>query len=177
MLFIFQGTSLATGLSNTPLNNTTLEVNFATSSDPDLSIDNDFGNAIQSNEDFFIIITYANYGDFDGATFDNAGTPIPNDVIIEFDIHFPEKNGVTKIRIDLEMELPSGFTWEATFKFKSKSGTATQSLVLYAYNSAIEPGWYTAWLTGYLYGNSGTPISCSSSIYFDPPAMGTGAQH
>lgn len=122
------------------------------------------GLAVRSVDDFYIVVNDASYGDFDG-------DGLEDDCYIVFDLVVPEKKGTIWVDIYLDLVLPSGFTHSAYFLVKV-GVTVVPTLIIHAYDTAIEPGWYDAQLLAIATGFQ--PAYSYTSYIFDPPGIGAG---
>jgi hypothetical protein len=127
-------------------------------------ISRDIRADIDDNNEYDIELNlyYATYGDYD-----NDG--------VEDDCYFEAKLYLRNIRQAkscwfLTIELPSGYTFEFKFYCSIDSSDGVVDITIYAFNTAIESGWYIGTLYCYLYGFANFYIGTYDKIIFDPPS-------
>jgi len=109
---------------------------------------------------------------------DNDG--IENDIVANFDMTIfknDRKYSNERIKFDLYVELilPSGLNYIYGYRVSCK-GCVSVSPVIYLYNHATEPGWYTIVLTCVLADRGLVTGMGSEYLVFDPPGGTPGTE-
>lgn len=115
------------------------------------------------NEPVYMDITIieAIYGDFDSDSFED-------DIRITVKVDTNFVGSIYNI-MNLEIILPSGNGWLFQARFSYYSTGEPVNIVLTTFDTAIESGWYTANVYGYMFLGDDYYVIYSRSIYFDPP--------
>ncbi len=112
-------------------------------------------------------IIYANYGDFDD-------DDVEDDIIIK-----------AKLKLDIEdyaksywylnLKLPSDKIFHFSFDATIRESDRTITIIITTFNTAEEPGWYKATLTGIFFMEDiDGYLILEDEIEFDPPGIGPG---
>lgn len=105
---------------------------------------------------------------------------IENDVVANFDMTVIKNsnrhsNERLKFNLYVELILPSGLNYIYGYRVSCKKGVSV-SPVIYLYNHATEPGWYTIELTCILADRGLVTGVGTESLVFDPPGGTPGTE-
>ena len=91
-----------------------------------------------------------------------------DDIVVHFTlgIEVEDWDDIEYYKLDVALKLPSGLTYVHRYYLKTKP---SEHSVLYMYNHATEPGWYTVSMYSEAYLADGRSIDCSDALIFDPP--------
>lgn len=112
-----------------------------------------------------INIQEACYGDFDKDL-------LKDDIRITLSLQ-TEFEGYFHHGLELEIILPSGksFDFEVQFQYYAEGN---HYIILTAFNTAIEKGWYSAYIEGYIFLENGYFFNYERQTTFDPPTENEG---
>ncbi|MHA1971917.1 MAG: hypothetical protein ACTSW1_02920 [Candidatus Hodarchaeales archaeon] len=88
------------------------------------------------------------------------------DIFVIFTFNY---NGVLRATFTLDLALPSGLTFSFILEAWFYNCNCPIRIKISTFNTAIESGWYTATLSGFIRGSPLGTFYTMSSLIFDPP--------